>query len=69
MFDPSKIYLTKISQGNLYLKVLAQQTINLTTTLGKQITLDDKKFQEQMNKTRSWRNQTESIKKINKNRK
>ena len=26
--------------------------------------LDDKKFQEQMNKTRSWRNQTESIKKL-----
>ena len=64
LFDPSKIYLTKISQGNLYLKVLAQQTINLTTTLGKQIALDDKKFQEQLNKTKSWKNQTESIKKL-----
>ena len=64
LFDPSKIYLTKISQGNLYLKVLAQQIINSTTTLGKQITLDDKKFQEQLNKTRSWKNQTESIKKL-----
>ena len=64
LFDPSKIYLTKISQGNLYLKVLAQQIANETTTLGQQITLDDKKFQEQMNKTRSWRNQTESIKKL-----
>ena len=56
LFDPSKIYLTKISQGNLYLKVLAQQIANETTELGEQITLDDKKFQEQMNKTRSWRN-------------
>ena len=64
LFDPSKIYLTKISQGNLYLKVLAQQIANETTELGEQITLDDKKFQEQMNKTRSWRNQTESIKKL-----
>ena len=64
LFDPSKIYLTKISQGNLYLKVLAQQIANETTKLGEQITLDDKKFQEQMNKTRSWRNQTESIKKL-----
>ena len=64
LFDPSKIYLTKISQKNLYLKVLAQQIVNETTTLGQQITLDDKKFQEQMNKTRSWRNQTESIKKL-----
>ena len=64
LFDPSKIYLTKITQGNLYLKVLAQQIINSTTTLGKQIILDDKKFQEQLNKTRSWRNQTESIKKL-----
>ena len=64
LFDPSKIYLTKISQGNLYLKILAQQIANETTTLGEQITLDDKKFQEQMNKTRSWRNQTKSIKKL-----
>ena len=56
--------MTKITQENLYLKVLAQQIVNSTTALGKRITLDDKKFQEQMNKTKSWRNQTESIKKL-----
>ena len=64
LFDPSKIYLTKILQGNIYLKVLAQQVANETTDLGEQITLDDKKFKEQMNKTRNWQNQTESIKKL-----
>ena len=43
---------------------MAQQTINLTTTLGKQIAQDDEKFRKQMNKTKSWKNQTESIKKL-----
>ena len=38
LFDPSKVYLTKITQGNLYLKVLAEETKRIKDVLSNQNT-------------------------------
>ena len=54
LFDPSKVYLTKITQGNLYLKVLAEETERIKDVLSNQNTT--KPFDKTLQNIKLWQN-------------